>query len=75
MKIKFKLNIFKYYNVNISEICGRIHNNDNFIGNGQESNIIVPWAASVTRRSGVVPDKSFAALIVSPSLILASNET
>jgi len=52
--------------------CGKVTEDQRF-GHGSDSNIIVPWAATVTPTSGDKDDKPFAAKIVSPSLILTSS--
>jgi V8-like Glu-specific endopeptidase len=38
-------------------------------------NVEVPWAAVVTARSEKYPDRSFAAVIISPNLVLSSTLT
>jgi hypothetical protein len=38
-------------------------------------NVEVPWAAVVTARSEKYPDRSFAAVIISPNLVLSSKVT
>lgn len=52
--------------------CGRPSNSNNLTGPGILSPVDIPWSVAITVRSEFTTDATFSAVLISPSLVLAS---